>query len=98
MWHNIEIRYKQNEERCEIVLTITAYTRPGKVLRAKMDLARISECVGWVALDSTLKATSSSDPICIKGQGQQHSHRRVRSLYTLFPIDNPRHSVAALVY
>ena len=23
IWHNIKIRYKQNEERCEIVLTIT---------------------------------------------------------------------------
>ena len=24
IWHNIKIRYKQNEERCEIVLTITS--------------------------------------------------------------------------
>ena len=26
IWHNIKIRYKQNEERCEIVLTITYNT------------------------------------------------------------------------
>ena len=75
----------------------SAYTCPGKVLRAKIDLARISGCVGWVALESTLKATSSSDPTCIEGQSQQCSHWRVHSLHIQSPIENPHYSVAALV-